>query len=219
MGDFEWALVNALNTFFQKEGITAIAFRLKQSRFVSQVVDILVDSRRPEYYLAIECKSLDARKTNSLYFKQHFSSAAGAHQFARETEFLSRSGRHGILAVELRHGLGRPKTAHLVPWGQVFESYDAGKKGLTLAEIEINPALERRGGTYEISRLDIERITGYYDLASGLDLGHDDPDRELSYPEAEELSEPSLQEPSDPCFSLDPPDPPLDGKDQNQVKN
>jgi hypothetical protein len=170
MGDFEWALTAALNSFFEKEGVRAIAYRLRQSRFASQLVDILVDSRMPEYYLAIECKSLDARKAKALYFKQHFSSAAGAHQLARETEFITRSGRQGILAVELRHGVGKPRTAHLVPWGQVFQSYDAGKAGIALQEIEINPPLERKGGAYEISRLDILRISGYYDLASDHDF-------------------------------------------------
>ena len=164
MGDFEWALATALNSFFEKEGIHAIAYRLKQSRFSSQLVDILVDSRIPEYYLAIECKSLDARKTKSLYFKQHFSLAAGNHQLARETEFIIRSGRQGILAVELRHGVGKSRTAHLVPWGQVYQSFHAGKVGLTLEEIENNPPLERKGGAYEISHLDIVRISGYYDL-------------------------------------------------------
>ncbi len=175
MGDFEWALTSALNSFFAKEGVQAIAYRLKQSRFASQLVDILVDSKIPEYYLAIECKSLDARKARALYFKQHFSSAAGAHQLARETEFIIRSGRQGILAVELRHGVGRPRTAHLVPWGQIFQSYEEGKTGITLREIEINPPLERRGGSYEISRLDILRISGYYDLASEHDFLEADP--------------------------------------------
>src|SRR5512136_3094482 len=132
MGDFEWALTSALNAFFEKEGIAAIAYRLKQSRFSTQFMDILVDSKTPEYYLAIECKSLDARKTKSLYFKQHFSFAAGGHQMARETEFITRSGRQGILAVELRHGAGKTRTAHLVPWGQVYQSFHAGKVGLTL---------------------------------------------------------------------------------------
>jgi hypothetical protein len=166
MGDFEWALVNSLNSFFQREGLNAIAYRLKQSRFSSQFMDILVDSRNPEYYLALECKSLDARKTKSLYFKQHFSSAGGKHQLARETEFLVRSGRQGILAVELRHGGGRPRTAHLVPWGQIFQIYKEGKPGLALEEISVHPPLERRGGQYQISRLDIVRISGYQDLAS-----------------------------------------------------
>ena len=165
MGDFEWAMVNSLNSFFQREGIDAIAYRLRQSRFATQLADILVDSKIPEYYLAIECKSLDARKTRSLYFKQHFSTASGAHQIERETDFITRSGRQGILAVELRHGVGRSRTAHLVPWGLIFDRYHEGGAGVTLQEIQVNPPLERKGGVYEISRLDILRITGYYDLA------------------------------------------------------
>ena len=173
MGDFEWALVSALNSFFEKDGIAAIAYRLKQSRFSGQFMDILVDSKIPEYYLAIECKSLDARKTKSLYFKQHFSLAAGGHQMTRETEFITRSGRQGILAVELRHGAGKARSAHLVSWGQIFQRYNAGETGITLQEIEINPPLERKGGSYQISRLDIVRISGYFDLA-GEDDGLDE---------------------------------------------
>jgi hypothetical protein len=175
MGDFEWALVNALNNLFERDGIAAIAYRLKQSRFSGQFTDILVDSKIPEYYLAIECKSLDTRKTKSLYFKQHFSLAAGGHQMSRETDFLIRSGRQGILAVELRHGAGKARTAHLVPWGQIFHSYNAGKTGLSLRDIEINPPLERKAGSYLISRLDIVRICGYYDLAGENDDQEEDP--------------------------------------------
>jgi Holliday junction resolvase len=175
MGDFEWALVDALNSFFEKEGIAAIAYRLRQSRFAAQLVDILVDSKNPEYYLAIECKSLDARKTKSLYFKQHFSLAAGSHQMTRETDFITRSGRQGILAVELRHGAGKSRTAHLVPWGHIFQSYSSGKAGVPISEIEINPPLERKNGAYRISRLDIVRISGYYDLALESDFLEADP--------------------------------------------
>jgi hypothetical protein len=167
MNSFELAMVAALNTFFERDGIAAIAYRLKQAPFAAQFMDILVDSKTPEYYLAIECKSLDARKTRSLYFKQHFSSAAGGHQLDRETEFITRSGRQGILAVELRHGAGKARTAHLVPWGQIIQCFSAGRAGLTLAEIVDNPPLERKGGAYSISRLDILRISGYFDLAGG----------------------------------------------------
>lgn len=167
MNSFELAMVAALNTFFEKEGVAAIAYRLKQAPFAAQFMDILVDSKTPEYYLAIECKSLDARKTASLYFKKYFSSASGAHQLDRETEFITRSGRQGILAVELRHGAGRARTAHLVPWGQIFQCFSAGRTGLTLQEIEDNPPLERKGGAYSISRLDILRISGYFGLAGG----------------------------------------------------
>ena len=85
---------------------------------------------------------------------------------ARETEFITRSGRQGILAVELRRGAGKARTAHLVPWGQIYQSFAAGKTGLSLHDIEINPPLERKGGVYRISRLDIVRITGYFGLAS-----------------------------------------------------
>jgi len=119
-------MVNSLNSFFEREGIQAIAYRLRQSRFATQLADILVDSKIAEYYLAIECKSLDARKTRSLYFKQHFSEAAGGHQIERETDFITRSGRQGILAVELRYGVGKSRTAHLVPWGQIFDRYNEG---------------------------------------------------------------------------------------------
>jgi len=179
MGDFEWALTAALNSFFQRDGVTAIAYRLKQSRFSSQLVDILVDSRIPEYYLAIECKSLDARKTNALYFKQYFSFAAGEHQIVRETEFITRSGRQGILAVELRQGAGKARTSYLVPWGHVYQNFMDGKSGLTLREIEENPPLERKGGAYEISRLDLVRISGYYDLASDdIDLSNEEHNEE-----------------------------------------
>ena len=167
MPDFEWALTNALNAFFEKDGVAAIAYRLKQSPFAAQFMDILVDSKTPEYYLAIECKSLDARKTKSLYFGRYFSRAAGAHQLSRETEFITRSGRQGILAVELRRGAGKARTAHLVPWGQIIQCFSAGRAGLTLAEIVDNPPLERKGGNYSISRLDILRISGYFDLAGG----------------------------------------------------
>jgi len=128
MGNFEWALTSALNSFFAKESVQAIAYRLKQSRFTTQWVDILVDSRIPEYYLAIECKSLDARKAKALYFKQHFSSAAGEHQLLRETEFITRSGRQGILAVELRRGPGQPRAAYLVPWGRSSRATMPGRR-------------------------------------------------------------------------------------------
>ncbi len=175
MPDFEWALVSALNSFFERDGIAAIAYRLKQSRFSAQFMDILVDSKIPEYYLAIECKSLDARKTKALYFKQHFSLAAGAHQMKRETDFITRSGRQGILAVELRYGAGKARTAHLVSWGEIFQRYNAGETGITLQEIEVNPPLERTGGAYRVSRLDIVRISGYFDLAGRGDSLEEEP--------------------------------------------
>jgi len=154
MEDFEWKLTAALNQFFESEGTRAVAYRLKQSRYTSQVVDILVDSPHHQYYLAIECKSLNARKAKTLYFSQHFSEAGGKHQIKRANEFLLKSGRKGILAVELRRGPGKPKTAHMVPWSTVINKYSDGLVGLELEEIEESLSLERTKGNYEITRLD-----------------------------------------------------------------
>ena len=83
MPDFEWELVAAINRFFEIEEIRGVAYRLKQSRYTPQVVDLLVDSPRPGYYLAVECKSIDARKAKTLYYSQHFSLAGGVHQIGR----------------------------------------------------------------------------------------------------------------------------------------
>jgi len=153
MGDFEWALVAAFNRFFEAENIQAIAYRLKQHRFTAQSMDILVDSPQSRYYLAIECKSLDARKTRTLYFSQHFNSAGKGHQIERESQFLQKSGRTGLLAVELRRGPGKPKTAHLVPWSMLQERFSSGGVGLTVEELKTQPAIARRGGEYEIQLL------------------------------------------------------------------
>ena len=161
MGDFEWALTSALNSFFEKEGIAAIAYRLKQSRFVSQAMDILVDSRMREYYLAIECKSLDARNTRAIYFTQHFNSCGGTHQLDRETEFIKRSGRNGVLAIELRRGAGKARSAHLVPWSEILRPFLAGEAGMKVGEIESFPALLRSGGSYQVTHDEVARVFSY----------------------------------------------------------
>lgn len=158
MPDFEHALVNAFNRFFEAEGIDAVAFRLKQSRFTPQPIDILVDSKFPEFYLAIECKSIDALKTHAIYFRQHFSIAGGDHQLEREDEFVRRSGRTGLLAVELRRGAGRPREAHLLPWHAVIEPFRAGEAALSIERIASYQQIPRSGGVYAISHEIIERI-------------------------------------------------------------
>lgn len=156
MPDFEWELVAAINRFFEMEGIRGVAYRLKQSRYTSQVVDLLVDSPHPHYYLAVECKSIDARKAKTLYFTQHFSASAGVHQIERIDQFIDSSGRRGVLAVELRRGPGKPKTAHLVPWPTVMEGFRSQRPGLPVEEIEALPALGRKNGSYRIEMRDLE---------------------------------------------------------------
>jgi hypothetical protein len=156
MPDFEWELVAAINRFFETEWIRGVAYRLKQSRYTPQVVDLLVDSPISRYYMAIECKSLDARKAKTLYFTQHFSTASGVHQIERIDQFIESSGRRGVLAVELRRGPGKPKTAHLVPWRRVMEGFRSESPGISVEEIEALPALDRRNGSYRIRIGDLE---------------------------------------------------------------
>ena len=97
-----------------------------------------------------------------------------ARKMERETDFITRSGRQDILAVELRRGAGKSRTAHLVPWGQIFQSCNAGKAGVPIREIEVNSPLERKKGAYRIFRLDIVRISGYYDLALESDQSYEE---------------------------------------------
>jgi hypothetical protein len=155
MPDFEWELVAALNRFFEVCEIRGVAYRLKQSRYTPQVVDLLVDSPFSRYYMAIECKSIDARKAKTLYFTQHFSLAGGVHQIERADQFIESSGRRGVLAVELRRGPGKNKTAHLVPWETVIDRFRSESPGLSVEMIEALPALERKNGSYRIETEDL----------------------------------------------------------------
>ncbi|CAD7774771.1 hypothetical protein AIOGIFDO_01656 [Candidatus Methanoperedenaceae archaeon GB37] len=150
MNDFEHTLKKSFNEFFIENNIRGICHRLKQSPFETQLVDLLVDSLDPDYYLAIECKSIDATKTNALYFTQHFTiDRNNLHQVARISDFLYRSGRRGLLAVELRLGSGRKKNAYMIPWREVVERFNNGV-GFTIDEIQEYAIIQRKKGLYVI---------------------------------------------------------------------
>jgi len=136
--------VNALNEAFREAERRAVAYRLRQSRFTSQVVDVLVDSLDPECYLAIECKSLSLKRgAKALYFSQHFTvDGRGVHQLSHMADFLRLSGRRGIVAVELRRGPGKRKSVHLIPWCRVIRKFDGGEVGFSIEEIEGYPSLD-----------------------------------------------------------------------------
>ncbi len=150
MTEFERELVKAFNRFFEEEGERGIAYRRKQHRFSSQFVDILVDSIRPEFYLAIENKSISTKATNKLYFSQHFSESDDGHQVDRITDFLRRSGRNGYLAVEVKRGRGRQRRAFLVPWKHLRERYENGEKGVHIDELDDFVELERESDYYNV---------------------------------------------------------------------
>jgi len=125
MNDFERTLVKSFNESFTDSGTLALAYRLKQSRFYTQFLDVLVDSGNPDLYMGIECKSISVEKgEGALYFSQHFTTdKKGIHQIERISEFLRQTGRRGFLAVELRMGAGHSKEAYLIPWGVVEKQY------------------------------------------------------------------------------------------------
>jgi len=140
MSRFEGELVHILNSFFKRNGIRAVAYRVRQSMFTSQVVDVLVDSNLKEYYLAIECKSISLNSgVKALYFSQHFTK----NQIERMEEFLKLSGRKGVLMVELRWGKGRPRRICVVPWKDVMKKFLSGQVGFCIEELQTYPDLKK----------------------------------------------------------------------------
>ena len=153
MTDFERALVKSFNRYFEEKDIRGIAYRRKQHRFSSQFVDVLVDSFNPDFYLAIENKSLKVSSSNSLYFTQHFSESEDGHQVERIGRFLHSSGRRGFLAVELRRGMGKPRKAYLIPWRDVDEAYSSGEKGFSVSRIKEYPEIDRVSSRYRVEKV------------------------------------------------------------------
>jgi hypothetical protein len=152
MTEFERTLVRSFNRFFEDNRIRAVAHRIKQHRFTPQYLDVLVDSLNPDYYLGIECKSISTDKgAGALYFSQHFTTDKnGIHQVERISDYIARSGRNGFLAVELRHGAGRKRTAHAIPWGDIEERYGCGDLKYSVCEIQEYPEIKRSGNNYVI---------------------------------------------------------------------
>ncbi|MFA5266987.1 MAG: Holliday junction resolvase [Methanoregula sp.] len=150
MSDFEREIVHCLNLFFRTHHIQGFAYRLKQSRVTSQFVDVLVDSLNPAYNLSVECKSILDKK---LYFSQHFHSDKNkVHQVDAISDFLTKSGRIGYLAVEFRQGPGKASEGFLIPWPVVVGHYRAGK-GITIDDARACITLSRSKGSYVLESL------------------------------------------------------------------
>jgi Holliday junction resolvase len=150
MSDFEREIVHCLNRYFKKHHIQGFAYRLKQHKFTSQYVDVLVDSLSPSYYLSIECKSIIDKK---LYFSQHFhADKNNVHQVDAISDFLSKTGRTGYLAIEFRHGPGKANEAFLVPWATVIEHF-RNNRGITVEDAKYGIALGRTRDGYCIEKL------------------------------------------------------------------
>lgn len=150
--DFERVLVNSYNQYFKTNNTKALAYRLKQSRFAPQPIDINVDSREPALYLGIECKSISTDKgASALYFSQHFTvDKRGKHQIERISDYLDKTGRKGYLAVELRNGIGKGREAYMIPFKMVTQRYHNHDTKLSLTEIRSYPALIRVSNAYNV---------------------------------------------------------------------
>ncbi len=144
--DFEREMVVCMNRFFTENRMKGFAYRLKQSHFNTQYVDIIVDSLDPAYYLAIECKSLNGKR---LYFTSNFhKDKDGVHQVDNISGFVKYTGRRGYLAVEFR-GQGSKNEAYLMPWTKVLEFFETSA-GIPIEEFRKCTALERVQGGYRL---------------------------------------------------------------------
>jgi Holliday junction resolvase len=151
MSDFERDIAQCLNRFFSERHIHGFAYRLKQHKFSSQYIDVLVDCLDPRYYCAIECKSIVGKK---IYFTQHFHvDKKGTHQIAIITDFLKKTGRKGFLAVEFRGGSGGSNEAYLMPWDELTVRF-ASSPGIHADEFRTCIPLRREKGCYIVERLD-----------------------------------------------------------------
>lgn len=139
-GGFEGDLVNDL--IDDKTEIDEFhPYRRKQHRFSSQDIDVLIDSKDPELFYGVECKSkqVDVEKTekdnnsteDKIYFSQAFSTdKQGVSQVKRITQFLHKTGRTGALAVAYRRGRGRSVHYYGIHWSHVWNRFKQGESGI-----------------------------------------------------------------------------------------
>lgn len=146
--DFERSIVHAFNDYAELYNKRLVSYRHIQMRFQPQLFDVLVDSRANEFYLALECKSINPDTVDKLYFKKAFNWKNGECQVVRETEWLNRSGRNGFLVVELRRSRKYGTTAFFVPWHVVSHCFTSGRPALEQEQITYSPSLKKRGGKY-----------------------------------------------------------------------
>jgi len=155
---FERDMVRAFNVYFLENGIDALAYRRWAPERSHQEFDLVCDSADIGFYLAIECKSVSEQSTKALYFKSHFSAPNGNHQLDRERDWLRRTGRIGLLAVEIRAGKGKQREAYMIPFMEVMDVYRAGATGLPLANVRHYIPVPRINKQYEITESVIDCI-------------------------------------------------------------
>ena len=149
MGDFEWALVNALNSFFEKE-------QHKSHSLPAQSVTLCCAAGGHTGGLQ-ESRVLSGHRVQEPGCTQNEIALfqAALQLCRRQPSDDARDGFHHPLRQAGHTGggaapwRGKTRTAHLVPWGQIFQSYDCGKDGHNLSRDRNQPSLgkERREPT------------------------------------------------------------------------
>ena len=137
MSNFERELVKSFNVFFNERGIDT-AYRMKQHRFSQQMLDVLVDSSDRALYLGIECKSISPSKgvAGALLHSIFSVDKKGTVRLSlRCRNLLKDLAEIGYLAVELRMGSGKSKTAYFISWPEVWRRYSSGQAGFSTEEI------------------------------------------------------------------------------------
>jgi len=148
--DFERSMVHAFNDYANTYDKKLIAYRHIQTRYVPQLFDVHVDSRGNEFYLALECKSLDPNTVDHVYFKKAFNWKDGHCQVERETDWLNLSGRNGFLVVELRGGRGSRTRCFFVPWRIVEKQFYGGFPAIHQNIVTGFPCITKQGGKYTL---------------------------------------------------------------------
>lgn len=177
MTDFERSLVNAFNDHFDSddhEMLTGYAKRDQQSQYVKQLCDVIL--WKPD--ALVECKSVKTDSASGLGFRSHFNvgDEDERHQIKRMADLTDRCGVKGILALELRHGRGKPREAYLIDFSFVYERWydDDEMNSIRFRELEdlcMKPdgfesshaiQLVREDGEYQIDEHVIEWIHHVY---------------------------------------------------------
>lgn len=147
--NFERAVVKAFNDYFIESGIKGYAYRMHQTKFLPQDIDILVDSPNRNYYLAIECKSRTiSPATPGMYFDPHM-----RKQITNQTLFLEKTGRKGYMAIEFRPKVPQrkaPRIAFMVPHEAVYKMLLTEKFGVVPEDLIGYPRLQYLHESYII---------------------------------------------------------------------
>lgn len=133
---FEATMFQYFTEYLRKRNIKGVVYRIPEGNF-DQPVDMILDS--PDWlYVAIECKSIKNSSENNgkLYFSRMsgINQKNGKHQFVNQHEFISSSGRYGVVCFNFRD----MKKIIIMPHSYVYNKYINGDLYITTEEIILN---------------------------------------------------------------------------------